>query len=105
MIFSIVFSFEIVNLSFKGNHCGWLLLSQFFDIMSDRTECPNKAASSAECITFQALLCIAELTCELYQDLQVDFHTIIEFIEHDRPLESKCTYVVPQRQEGTDDGI
>jgi hypothetical protein len=92
-------------LSFKGSHCGGQLLSQFFDIVPDRTECPNKEASSAECIAFQALLCIAELSCELCQDLQVDFHVIIEFIEHDMLQESKCTYVVPQLQKGTDDGI
>jgi hypothetical protein len=76
-----------------------------FDIVPDRTECPNKEASSAEYIAFQALLCIAELACELCQDLQVDFRIIIELIEHDMLLESKCTYVVPQLQDGTEDGI
>jgi hypothetical protein len=105
MIFSIVFLFEIVKLSFKGSHCGWLLLSQFFDIVPDRTESPNKEASSAECIAFQTLLCIAELACELCQDLQVDFHVIIELMKHDVLLESKCTYVVQPLQEGTEDGI
>jgi hypothetical protein len=105
MIFSIVFSFEIANFSFKGRHCGWLLLSQFFDIAPDRTECSNKEASNAECIAVQALLCIAELACELCQDLQVDFHITIELIEHDVLLKSKCTYVVTQLREGTEDGI
>jgi hypothetical protein len=73
--------------------------------MPDRTECPNQEASSAKYIAFQDLLCIAELACELCQDLQVDFHIIIELIAHDMLLESKCTYVVPQLQEGTDNGI
>jgi hypothetical protein len=92
-------------LSFKGSHCGWLLLSQLFDIVPDRTERPNEEASSAECIAFQALLCIAELACELCQELQVDFHIIIQLIERNVLLESKCTYVIPQLQEGTEDGI
>jgi hypothetical protein len=94
--------FENVSLSFKGSHCGWLLLSQFFDIVSDRTECPDKEASSAECIAFQALLYIAELACEVCQELQVAFHIVIE---RNVLLESKCTYLVPQLQEGTEDGI
>jgi hypothetical protein len=105
MISPIVLSFESINFSFKGSHCGWLLLSQFFDIMPDRTECPNKEASSTECIAFQALLCIAELAGELCQELRVDFHIIIELIERDVLLESKCTSVVPQLQEGTEDSI
>jgi hypothetical protein len=105
MIFSNVFSFEIVNLSFKGSHCGWLLLSQIFDIVPDRTDRPNKEAFSAESVAFQALLRIAELACQLCQELQVDFHIITELIEHNVLLESKCIYMAPQLQEGTEDGI